>query len=67
MTFSRAGVTVIDEITPSNLLAFRPGIMPSKSLSTHLHLTFSSAQIALPKSISKPTRLPSAAFDSNGA
>ncbi|MCY1185939.1 hypothetical protein D9M73_267630 [compost metagenome] len=67
MTFSRAGVTVIEEITPSNLLALRPGIMPSKSLSTHLHLTFSSAQIAFPRSMSKPTRLPSAAFDSNGA
>ncbi|MNG26825.1 hypothetical protein D3C84_1118640 [compost metagenome] len=67
MTFSRAGVTVIDEITPSNLLALSPGIMPSKSLSTHLHLTLSSAQMALPRSISKPTRVPSAAFDSNGA
>ncbi len=51
---------------PSNLRARRPGIRPSKSLTTHLHFTASFSQMALPSSMSKPTKLPSAAWDSNG-
>ncbi|MCY1399176.1 hypothetical protein D9M71_142260 [compost metagenome] len=64
--FSRAGVTAMDDMMPSNLRARRAGIRPSKSLLTQVHLTSSLAQMALPSSMSKPFRLPSAATDSKG-
>ncbi|MNE64627.1 hypothetical protein D3C80_1600480 [compost metagenome] len=64
--FCRAGVTAIDDMIASNLRARRAGIMPSNSLCTQVHLTCSLAQMALPSSMSKPCRLPSAATDSKG-
>jgi len=41
-------------------------MMPSKSCSTHTHLTFIRAHSALVRSTSNPTTWPLAAFDSNG-
>src|ERR1700688_4765629 len=54
----RSGVTVIEDRIASNLRACNAGIIPSKLCDTNTHLTFSSAQIARPRSISKPTNLP---------
>src|SRR5258706_145286 len=62
---ARCGVIDIDDSTPSNFFAFRAGIMPSKSFSTHTHFAFSRAQISLPRAMSKPTSLTSEPFDSN--
>lgn len=58
MTFCRAAVIVIEAKMASIFPALRLGIMPSKSLSTHWQRTFKCAQIALPISISKPTKVP---------
>src|ERR1700737_1561203 len=60
------GGTDISDKMASILRAWRAGIIPSKSFSTQTHLAFNFAQMAFPRSISKPTRLPSGAFDSNG-
>ncbi|MDT4879704.1 hypothetical protein FQZ97_1154050 [compost metagenome] len=64
--FLRGSVTVMEDSTASILRAFSEGISPSKSLVTQVHLTLSSAQMALPRSISKPCNEPSGAVDSKG-
>ena len=40
--------------------------MPSNAFSTHTHFAFRRLHSSLPTSMSKPTSVPSAAFDSNG-
>ena len=60
-------MTVIEDRIPSNFFALSAGIIPSKEFSTHTHLAFNLAQMALPKSMSKPTSLLSGVLYSKGA
>src|SRR5258707_14181453 len=63
MVFLRSSVIEIEESITSNLPATSAGMMPSKSWLVYSHFTFSSSQIALRMSMSKPTNLPLASID----
>ena len=64
--FSRFSVIAIDDRIASILRACSAGIIPENSKPTHWQCNCARRQISLPRSTSKPFRLPSGAFESIG-